>query len=146
MRLLVASKWSVTLRSGKNGDLVFDLKSEHDGFLKAQPGKVIAGGGWTGLDLNQYQLAHGQTNWPKTYYLRKHNLFLCAWWDWHVSNASTPVWPNKECEPRKGDGKFSPAASMLYRASPGWRSFASERRSSCESCSEALGCSFAFTV
>ena len=108
-------RWSLTLRQGSAGDVVFDLKSEHAGFLKSQPGSVIAGGKWIGLDLNQYQTAHGQTNWPKTFYLCNHDLFLCAWWDWSASNASSPVWPLKQCEPRTGKRAFAPAASMLYR-------------------------------
>ena len=110
--------WQTTLRPGTTHDLCLELTSDDPRITHARPGLVVAGGPWTGLDLSQYQLAHGQTNWPKTYYLRDHDLFLCAWWEWETSRAGSFDWPTDACEPRQGTDPFAPAAAMVYTSGP----------------------------
>ena len=111
-------RWQATLRPGPYNDLTIELTSDDARVSSARPGSVVAGGDWIGLNLSQYQLAHGQTDWPKTFYLRDHDLYLCAWWELEASNASQPDWPPEQCEPATGTGPFAPAAAMRYVAGP----------------------------
>ena len=113
--------WRMGLHVGDHRDIVFRLSSDDPRIGGAQPGHLMTQGEWTALDLSQHQLAHGQPNWIKTYYLREHDVFLCAWWDWEVSNATRPDWPVSQSEARKGCGPCAPAPSMRYAAGPDGR-------------------------
>ncbi len=111
-------QWWLAIGRGSYADVSLSLGSGDPRITHALPGTVPLDGEWTGLDLSQYQLAHGQPYWPKTYYLRDHNLFLCAWWDWDVSSATDIEWPEEACGPREGTGAFAPAAAMRYVPGP----------------------------
>lgn len=116
-----APRWRMDVHVGEHHEVVFRLSSDDPQLVRAQPGLLMPQGEWIGLDLSQNQLAHGQPNWVKTYYLREHDVFFCAWWDWGTSNATRPDWPVPQSEPRKGRGPCAPAASMKYVAGPDGR-------------------------
>ena len=109
-----AGGWELALSLTQPDQLQLELTSAQPAFETVSPGLVQLDGAWTGLDLSQCQLAHGQTNWPKTYYLKDSDLFLCAWWSSEVSNGSSYRWDTKQCEPRGGTGSFQPAAEVVY--------------------------------
>jgi len=96
------------------GTMQLDLTGKAPGAAVVSPGTLTITGGWTALDLNQYQLAHGQTNWPKTYYLRDAGLFCCAWWETSVSAGRGYRWDGAKSDPRQGNGPFQPAAEVVY--------------------------------
>ncbi|MBN2450937.1 MAG: hypothetical protein JXR77_11140 [Lentisphaeria bacterium] len=111
-------EWELCLAAGVWNDLVISFRSQAAGIAGADPGVLPASGAWVGLDLSQYQLAHGQTSWPKTYFLPGEGLFVCAWWDWETSHATRPEWPAAASDPRTGRGPCAAAATMRYEAGP----------------------------
>lgn len=120
-RLADGAEWNAAARATDRGELTVELSSGDRRFDTATPGKVTGAGAWVGLDLSQYSLAHGQPGWPKTYYLPRSGLFLCAWWAPDVSHASRPEWPDPATDPRRGTGPFEPAATMRYTDGPDGR-------------------------
>ncbi|MCC7493171.1 MAG: hypothetical protein IT204_12515 [Fimbriimonadaceae bacterium] len=106
--------WSAQALAGADGELVISLRCDLPAAAAALPGELQTGGPWVGLDLSQYQLAHGQPHWPKTWWLPQHELFVCVWWDLAVSQASWPAWPEAQCDPRQGVGPTVPAATLHY--------------------------------
>lgn len=110
--------WTVQAVPDGTSGFRLEMTSADRRFDRAGPGQVRGGGPWIALNLSQYALAHGQSHWPKTYYLSDSGLFVCVWWDLEVSNASRAEWDEAVADQRNGTGPFAPAATMRYVDGP----------------------------